>query len=298
MDYLSEIIKGVLIGTANILPGISGGTLAISMGVYERILHALTHLRTETKKSLSILFPYILGILAGIAGLTFIMEYLFTTWPLQTNMAFMGLIFGGLPTLFSRIRCREENDRSPDSLSSLAAAFFLTLVIATALSLMKAKHGPEVTLTTGLFPSILLFFIGVMSAGTMIVPGISGTMILMMIGYYQPLLSAVNQVLLSFIVADFSSLLTQGVVLLPFILGLLTGFYLFARLMETLFARFARITYCGVLGLVFSSPIGILADLPSSCFHAGTVTGGLICFLSALLFVVWLGHEQSYGTLS
>lgn len=51
MDYLSEIIKGVLIGTANILPGVSGGTLAISMGVYERILHALTHLHKETKKA-------------------------------------------------------------------------------------------------------------------------------------------------------------------------------------------------------------------------------------------------------
>lgn len=57
MDYLSEIIKGVLIGTANILPGVSGGTLAISMGVYERILHALTHLHKETKKSLTVLFP-------------------------------------------------------------------------------------------------------------------------------------------------------------------------------------------------------------------------------------------------
>ena len=90
MDHLSQIIKGALIGTANILPGISGGTLAISMGVYEQILHALTHLHKETKKSLSTLFPYILGILGGIVGLSFTMEYLFDTWPLQTNMAFMG----------------------------------------------------------------------------------------------------------------------------------------------------------------------------------------------------------------
>ena len=291
MDYLSEIIKGVLIGTANILPGISGGTLAISMGVYEQVLHALTHLHTETKKSLSTLFPYVLGILAGIAGLSFSMEYLFNTWPLQTNMAFLGLIFGGLPALTGRIRRREESDRSPDNLALLAAAFFLTLVTATALSLIKAKHGPEVTLTSGLFPSAILFLIGVMSAGTMIVPGISGTMILMMIGYYQPLLSAVNRTLLSFIMADFPSLLTQGIILLPFALGLLTGFYLFALLMETLFARFARITYCGVLGLVFSSPIGILAGLPPACFTAPAAAAGFFCFTAALLFVVWLGHE-------
>ena len=83
MDYFSQIIKGVLIGTANILPGISGGTLAISMGVYEQILYALTHLHKEPKKSLSTLLPYIAGALGGIVGLSFTMEYLFATWPLQ-----------------------------------------------------------------------------------------------------------------------------------------------------------------------------------------------------------------------
>ena len=273
MDYLSQIIKGTLIGTANILPGISGGTLAISMGVYEQILHALTHLHKETKKSLSTLFPYILGILGGIVGLSFTMEYLFDTWPLQTNLTFMGLIFGGLPAVFAQIRKPRQEDRSPGSLSALAAAFFLTLVITAALSLINAKHGPEVTLRLGAFPSTLLFFIGVMSAGTMIVPGISGTMILMMIGYYQPLLSAINRTLLSLVMADFSTMLSQGIILFP------------------LFARFARVTYCAVLGLVFSSPIGIQADLPPGCFTPGALAIGLGCFFMALLFVVWLGQE-------
>lgn len=113
MDYLSEIIKGVLIGTANILPGVSGGTLAISMGVYERILHALTHLHKETKKSLTVLFPYILGIIGGIVGLSFTMEYLFDTWPLETNLAFLGLIFGGLPGVLRRALRTGPKDRSP-----------------------------------------------------------------------------------------------------------------------------------------------------------------------------------------
>ena len=125
----------------------------------------------------------------------------------------------------------------------------------------------------------------------MIVPGISGTMILMMIGYYQPLLSAINRTLLSMVMADFSTMLSQGIILFPFAVGLAAGFYLFARLMETLFARFARVTYCAVLGLVFSSPIGILADLPPGCFTPGALAIGLGCFFMALLFVVWLGQE-------
>lgn len=288
MDYLSEIIKGVLIGTANILPGVSGGTLAISMGVYEQVLHALTHLHKETRKSLSTLFPYILGIIGGIVGLSFTMEYLFDTWPLQTNLAFLGLIFGGLPGVVKKAFHPQPEDRSPRSFSVLSAAFFVTLVVTTALSLMKGSRGQDVVLTTGLFPAILLFFIGVMSAGTMIVPGISGTMILMMIGYYQPLLSAINRTLLALILADFSTLLENGVILFPFGLGLAAGFYLFALLMETLFSRFAQITYCAVLGLMAASPIGILAGLPASCFTAGGMAAGILCFAAALLFVVWL----------
>ncbi len=290
MDYLSEIIKGVLIGTANILPGVSGGTLAISMGVYERILHALTHLHKETKKSLTVLFPYILGIIGGIVGLSFTMEYLFDTWPLETNLAFLGLIFGGLPGVLRRALRTGPKDRSPSRLSSLSAAFFLTLVITTALSLIKGSEGQDVVLGGGLFPSILLFLIGVMSAGTMVVPGISGTMILMMIGYYRPLLSAVNQTLVALILADFAPLLENGLLLFPFGLGLMVGFYLFALLMETLFSRYARITYCAVLGLMLASPIGILAGLPGSCFNAGAMAVGGFCFFAALGLVVWLEH--------
>lgn len=288
MDYLSEIIKGVLIGTANILPGVSGGTLAISMGVYEQILHALTHLHKETKKSLTTLFPYILGIMGGIVGLSFTMEYLFDTWPLQTNLAFLGLIFGGLPGVVKRACHPEPEDSSPRSFCALSAAFFITLVVATALSLMKGGQGQDVVLESGFFPFILLFFIGIMSAGTMVVPGISGTMILMMMGYYQPLLSAINQTLLALILADFSTLFTNGIILFPFALGLMIGFYLFARLMETLFSRFARITYCAVLGLMASSPIGILAGLPASCFTVGAMAVGVFSFALSLVFVLWL----------
>lgn len=292
MDYLAQIIKGVLIGTANILPGISGGTLAISMGVYEQILHALTHLHKETRQSLSALLPYIIGIIGGIAGLSFSMEFMFRAWPLQTNLAFIGLIFGGLPGVVRQIANPQQSDRSPREISTLSAACFLTLVIATALSLMKAGQGqPDVVLCIGIMPSLLLFLLGVMSAGTMVVPGTSGSMILMMIGYYQPLLSAVNRTLLALIMADFPTFLTQGIILAPYAAGLILGFYLFALLMETLFSKFARITYCSVLGLVLSSPIGILAGIPGSRFTPGAIAAGAVCFFIALVFVLWLEHD-------
>lgn len=88
MEYLNELFKGVVIGVANILPGISGGMLAITMGVYDKIIHAVNRLFKEPVKSIRVLFPYGIGAMVGIVFLSLAFEYLFHTYPLQTKMAF------------------------------------------------------------------------------------------------------------------------------------------------------------------------------------------------------------------
>ena len=85
MEYIGELLKGVVIGIANILPGISGGMLAISMGVYDTIIHAVNRLFKEPVESIKTLFPYGLGAVAGIISLSLVFEYLFGTFPLQTR---------------------------------------------------------------------------------------------------------------------------------------------------------------------------------------------------------------------
>ena len=108
MEYIGELLKGVVIGIANILPGISGGMLAISMGVYDTIIHAVNRLFKEPVESIKTLFPYGLGAVAGIISLSLVFEYLFGTFPLQTKLAFIGLIGGGLPALFEKTKAKAE----------------------------------------------------------------------------------------------------------------------------------------------------------------------------------------------
>ena len=86
MFSLSDLCKGILVGAANILPGISGSALAVSMGIYGQIIHAITHILKEPKESLKTLFPYLLGALCGVIGLSFTIEYLFAHYPLQTSL--------------------------------------------------------------------------------------------------------------------------------------------------------------------------------------------------------------------
>ena len=99
MKYAKEIFRGLLIGIAGIAPGVSGGALAVSMGVYDKIIGAVTHITSDTKESLKTLFPYALGAAAGMSCLAFVIEVLFVRWPFAASMAFIGLILGGVPVL-------------------------------------------------------------------------------------------------------------------------------------------------------------------------------------------------------
>ena len=98
------ILKGVVIGIANIIPGVSGGTMAVSMGIYDKMIHAATHLFSEFKKSMKVLIPIIIGAAIGVVALARIIEIMFEKIPLQTNLLFIGLIVGGLPAVTRKVK--------------------------------------------------------------------------------------------------------------------------------------------------------------------------------------------------
>ena len=91
---IKNLLKGMVMGIANIIPGVSGGTMAVSMGIYDRLIHSLTHLFKEFKESMKFLIPIFLGLGIALAGLSFIIEPAFKYFPLQTNCLFIGLIVG------------------------------------------------------------------------------------------------------------------------------------------------------------------------------------------------------------
>ena len=89
-----NFLKGMVMGLANIIPGVSGGTLAVSMGIYDKLIHCLTHLFKEFKESIRFVLPIILGMIVALAGLSFVITPAFEHFPLQTNGLFIGLIVG------------------------------------------------------------------------------------------------------------------------------------------------------------------------------------------------------------
>lgn len=103
-NVIREICRGSLIGAANIVPGISGGILAVSMGIYDRIIYAVTHIRKDWEQSVKILMPIGFGAILGFAGLSYVIQWMFSKYPVQTNLLFTGLVLGGIPEIWKVVR--------------------------------------------------------------------------------------------------------------------------------------------------------------------------------------------------
>ena len=131
MKKLLEVIKGVFIGIANIIPGVSGGTLAVSMGVYQPIIEAVNQIRKDFKNSVKTLFPYLIGMVLGIAVLSFVINYLLVNYEMPTVSCFIGLVLGGVPLLLSKVK----NEKVWNSLLLHFPFFLLTCSISSGTTL-------------------------------------------------------------------------------------------------------------------------------------------------------------------
>ena len=100
MTTVLLIIKGMFIGVANIIPGVSGGTMAVSLGIYDDLIASITHLVKEWKKSIQFLTPIVVGAAAGVILFSYLITLLLTQYTLPTALTFVGLILGGVPILF------------------------------------------------------------------------------------------------------------------------------------------------------------------------------------------------------
>ena len=152
MKLLNQILRGVVIGVANIIPGVSGGTMMVSMGIYDTLIHCITHLFSEFKQSIKTLLPYAIGMVLGIVVLASVLEFLFDTYPLPTYTAFIGLILGGLSPLIKKVDRKKLNAVS-------IAAFVLFFALIVVMALTGDVTNPE-TLDLNVGQVLLLVVIG------------------------------------------------------------------------------------------------------------------------------------------
>ena len=251
-NLINQLLRGVVIGVANIIPGVSGGTMMVSMGVYDTLIHCITHLFKEFKKSIKTLLPYAVGMLVGIVALASVIDWGLENYPLPTNTLFIGLILGGLGPLLKKV------DRKKINLAAVIAFVVLfALIIWLGVQRKDSIQNAE-SIDMNAMQILVMVFIGMVASATMIIPGVSGSLVLMLLGYYKPVVNALSTLKDALFSLDFSMMGQPVLMLLPFLLGIVLGIFGVAKLIEWLTVRYPTATYCGVLGLVLASPISLL----------------------------------------
>lgn len=253
------LLSGILIGGGAILPGISGGVLCVVFGIYQPMMEILSHPLRGLPRHWRMFLPVGLGWLIGFFGFARVIEWIFGADETLGTWLFIGLIAGTMPQLF-----REAGEKGRGRSSYLAAAAAFAALFGLLL-FVRLGAIPKVAPSCGWY-----IFCGVLWGLSLVVPGMSSSAILIPLGLFEPLNSAI---------ANFN-LPVIGL----WILGLAGSVVVLARLVNSLFEKHYAIMYHIVLGVTIASTI-IIVPLEYASWRAG--------LLSALCFAV--GLAAAYG---
>ena len=273
-----NVLKGMIIGVANIIPGVSGGTLMIILGIYEEVIDTISHFFSNLKKNLLFILPLGIGIVLSVLLLSKVISFSLDKYPFATTIFFIGLIIGGLPLLWKRASASKKN-------ISNWLVFIITFGIVLLFTFMRS--GDYIVSLTGLdiLGYLKLFIVGMVSAATMVIPGISGSFVLMLLGYYEPIVNILKDL------TNFANLGSNILVLAPFGIGILVGIVLVAKLLEFLFKKYPVKTNYGVLGFVIASIISIIMPILSVSPSIMEVVIAVILFVLGGIVSYKLGEK-------
>lgn len=262
MNLFVKIIQGALIGAGAVLPGVSGGVLAVLFGVYKPLMKLLAHPLKEWKNSLMQLWPILLGVVIGYIGIAKLLAQVLTTYESQALALFVGMTIGILPSLF-----REAGEKGRDR----SAWVSMGIAFAVALAILRACRVRQVTIVPNFLWNMFGGFCLVLS---MIAPGMSSSVLLLPltavntagqeITLYTHVTDAIGNM-------DFAALLPIGV-------GALLTLVLLTRVIDWLLNNHYSVTFHGIIGIVIAATI---FTVPTKAF-----TAGVSSCLVHLLFVV------------
>ncbi|MBR2822360.1 MAG: DUF368 domain-containing protein [Clostridia bacterium] len=268
MKWFLDVLRGMVIGLANVIPGVSGGTMMVSMGIYDRLIYGINHILKRFRECATILLPYLVGMLAGIIAGSVVLNVAFEKYPLPTNALFIGLIMGSLPIILKQIRGARINAGCVLLFLLFAAVVIVPKAVANATLTGENINGASRALPVDALHVLLYTALGIMASASMVVPGISGSMLLKIFGYYEPIVTrTLGGTFKDAIPAGNWDLVLHNLgILLPYVVGLIIGLLGVAKLISFLLKKWKVYTYCGILGMVAASPAVILMD---SSIYAG-----------------------------
>ncbi|MGN1103335.1 MAG: DUF368 domain-containing protein [Candidatus Coproplasma sp.] len=288
-EFLINMLKGGAIGLAMIIPGVSGGTLAVLLGVYDKIIESISGLFKNFKASFLFLLPILLGAVVAFAALYYPLKLALQYAPFPTIMLFAGFMLGSCPDMI--LGASKDGFKKFD-----VASILIPLAVVIGICFIPNMGNVDLSSAMPWYGYLVLAAMGVLASCALVVPGISGSMLMLIFGYYEPLLG-----MISGLRTDFGHSL---LVLAVFALGLVVGFFTIARLMKMLLNKFHRSTMWAISGFVIGSiPAVIITffheygvaylDTLQICLGVATfILGGVATYFIALLAKKKQSHTE------
>ena len=231
MNGFLNIIKGIFIGAGAIVPGVSSGVLCVIFGIYEKLLDAVLNFFKDIKQNIKFLFPIALGVGIGVLLFSNMLNYFLYEFPIQTKSIFIGLIIGTIPSLIKEVN--EKEKFKPQNV--------IFLLIALAIGIITVVLENRMHSITNLDNISIMYLVmcgAIMSVG-IVVPGVSSTIILMLLGVYSVYLQSVANLYLP--------------VLIPLGIGLILGSIIVMKLTKKMLEKYYAQTFYSIIGFTIGS---------------------------------------------
>ena len=264
-DCLILFIKGFILGVANVIPGVSGGTLAVSLGLYERVLECVTTLFKKFKENLTFIMPIALGIGVAILSTSKLVTYALTNFKAQTIFLFVGLIFGGISLIIKKVK----GQKSFFNICVLCIVFIFVL----GLNFVKTDTFSISFTNMKLIDYVLLALVGFIASSAMVIPGISGSFVLMVFGYYEKIMATISHL------TTFKNIGQDLIIITVFGIGVLLGILFMAKLITKLIEKNEVRTYFAIMGFVLSSIVVLLIEIGNFKFNFTNIATSILAFL-------------------
>lgn len=265
-EKLILFIKGIVLGVAFVIPGVSGGTLAVLMGIYEELIEAASNFYksiADFKKYIMYLLPIGLGVVFSVAVFAKLIKFGLDKAPIITILIFLGMIIGGIPALVRNVKGTKTNLKD-------MTLMLVGLIIVISMLIFHKSNTNVVLTNMSITGYITLFLVGAIAAVTMVVPGISGSFTLMLIGYYEPILNLVNDI------TSFKNLGPNLILIFTFMLGVFIGIIFISKIIEWCLKHYKRETYYAIIGFVLSSIISVIYEVSKFPFSLTHLIIGIV----------------------
>ena len=257
MNILRTLAIGIIIGMANVIPGVSGSTIAVVFGIYDKFINAITLNIKKIWLNKKFVLPIIAGMASGVLIFSKVITVLYERFPVQTNFFFTGLIIGSIPMLAALATKTKKGAKIERAkIVSIIVCTLIGVAVMILFSILESSFGTSQDMA-GPLPAfsvklaLKIFIAGLLGAVAMIVPGISGSLLMLIMGVYPIVIKSIPALFLP------ESFFTALILLLPNGFGVLAGLLIGAKLVKNLLEKAPNHAYAVILGLLCGSALNI-----------------------------------------